>query len=565
MDTAARPAANRTAIQDGSAPPVPQLLIGLAATAFAPGLFGPFVLDDHVNLAPIWAWLNGQLDWLSALVGNESGPGRRPLAYLSFMANAALSGESSFGFKLTNLVLHLATGWILYQVLLRLLSAAQPSVASPAWLPAALAALWAIHPLQASTVLYIVQRMEILSSLAQLLAVLAYLEGRSAWQSAPRRSALLLCFGVPAALMAGMAAKENALLALPLILAIEWIVFRPPRPPTILYGLAIGLGTLLATAALVLLLWPDWLLGGYSGREFSLFERLISQPRILLSYLAATLWPVGENLYLFRDGFPLSKGWLQPVSTVLAAIAIFALVAAVIALRNRQAMVALGIAWWLICHSLEASFLPLEPAFEHRNYLALAGLAMVLAPMLIRLSRVERRLPVIAAGVLGLALWGTSLQRAHAWGDLDRLLIAEAPPNEAFSRRLQITLIARGLETSRPEMTEGALGSLEAAGPDNRAIGLLWRAILDCGLRGELDGTTRESLSVTAPSVITHQHISWLGMLYRRTEGGACQGFSSADLHKLAAHWIRSASKPPSRATADRLAQQIGLPQGSLP
>lgn len=250
---------------------------------------------------------------------------------------------------------------------------------------------------------------------------------------------------------------------------------------------------------------------------------------------------------------------------MLAAMAIFALVAAVIALRKRQRIVALGIAWWLICHSLEASFLPLEPAFEHRNYLALAGLSMVLAPMLLRLMRIDPRLTFAAAGLLTLVLWGGTLQRAYAWGDLDRLLVAEAPPEDAFSRRLEVVRIARGLETSRPEMTEDALRRLEAAGPDNRVVALLWRAILDCALRRELNAAARESLMRTTPSVITHQHVSWIGMLYRRTEGMVCKGLSTADLHRLAEQWTRSVSKPPHPSTIERLRQQVGLPQEPLP
>src|SRR5690606_30872621 len=86
--------------------------------AFGVGLVGPWVLDDHVNLAPIWEWLYGSRPFRIALLDNGSGPLGRPLAYATFMANGALGGASPFWFKLTNLLLHVLTG-VLLALLLR--------------------------------------------------------------------------------------------------------------------------------------------------------------------------------------------------------------------------------------------------------------------------------------------------------------------------------------------------------------------------------------------------------------------------------------------------------------
>src|SRR5690606_23130975 len=134
------------------------------------------VLDDFLNLIPVWDWLEGSRSTTDVLLEHGSSRVGRPLAVLTLMANASISGADTLGFKLVNLLLHGFAG-VLALVLLRRFQQHIPSL-TDGWLVVVIA-VWMIHPWQVSTVLYVVQRMTILGAIAQLAALLIYLEGRS--------------------------------------------------------------------------------------------------------------------------------------------------------------------------------------------------------------------------------------------------------------------------------------------------------------------------------------------------------------------------------------------------
>jgi hypothetical protein len=188
------------------------LLIALALTAlvYVPGLRGPFLFDDIPNLRPLQDWLSGLTGWHEVLFGNRSGLFGRPLSMLSFILDAKLFGMAPFSFKLTNLLIHLACGALIYALLHRLLLR-DPHLHQRAALAAlAISAIWLLHPLQVSTVLYIVQRMAQLSALFILLALLAYVHGREALEQGRLRSGVTWLFlAVPAATALGMLCKEK--------------------------------------------------------------------------------------------------------------------------------------------------------------------------------------------------------------------------------------------------------------------------------------------------------------------------------------------------------------------
>ena len=76
----------------------------------------------------------------------------------SFALNAWIGGYSPFSLKLGNLITHLLCGLAIF-AFLRLLLRRDPRLQPRASLYAAIvASLWLLHPLHASTVLYVVQR-----------------------------------------------------------------------------------------------------------------------------------------------------------------------------------------------------------------------------------------------------------------------------------------------------------------------------------------------------------------------------------------------------------------------
>jgi protein O-mannosyl-transferase len=167
-------------------------LLGLCALiglVYWPGLSGPWLFDDFSNIRDNaflrvttleWASLHGAAGSLAA------GPLGRPVAYLSFALNHYAHGDATpYAYKLTNVVIHAANALLVAALLGRVLRrVGAPSRESAAAIALAITALWALHPLQLTSVLYVVQRMTSLSATFTLAALLCLLRARETWGGA---------------------------------------------------------------------------------------------------------------------------------------------------------------------------------------------------------------------------------------------------------------------------------------------------------------------------------------------------------------------------------------------
>lgn len=353
------------------------LLLALTALCYVQGLHGPFLLDDPSNiLLPIRAWLGGKTGWTEVVFGNGSGLLHRPIANLTFALNALLAGGlDPFPFKATNLVIHLGCGAVLFAFLRELLSK-DPQFTNRATQTAFLVtAIWLLHPMQVSTVLYVVQRMAQLGALFSLVALLIYIRARSLPPEQAGKAKFLLFFAVPLAVAAATLSKENGALAPVLCLVVE-VCYRSGWSPSTRKPAQLFFIIFLTLPALGALIWLG-LLGrqlDYSLRDFTLTERLLSQPRALFSYIHALLLPHGPLLGIYTDDFKPSRGLLSPPTTLLSIFALAALIGVAIAVRRRKPAFAAGVGLYLAGHLLESTIWPLELYFEHRNYLPSIGI-----------------------------------------------------------------------------------------------------------------------------------------------------------------------------------------------
>ncbi|MGO4776033.1 tetratricopeptide repeat protein, partial [Lysobacter sp. 2RAB21] len=140
---------------------------------YSVGLDGPYLFDDTFNLMPVRLWAAGRLDWSEVMFGNVSGILGRPVSMASFMLSAAIGGATPLDYKVGNLAIHLVCSVVIFRLLQRLMAANHRSPDTVTVSAGLLTALWLLHPLHVSTVLYAVQRMAQLSTLFVLLALLA--------------------------------------------------------------------------------------------------------------------------------------------------------------------------------------------------------------------------------------------------------------------------------------------------------------------------------------------------------------------------------------------------------
>ncbi|MGH8313285.1 MAG: hypothetical protein ACRER9_08380, partial [Gammaproteobacteria bacterium] len=162
-------------------------MLAAVALAYTPGLSGGFMFDDITNIVmnPFLALDHlGVHEMLRAAFSVRSGPLYRPISMLSFALNLYFFGPHPFSFKLVNVVIHLANALLLLWLTRRLLINCRRrygfdwSSGTLNWASLLIAAAWALHPLNLTAVLYIVQRMTSLAALCTLAAMLAYVYGR---------------------------------------------------------------------------------------------------------------------------------------------------------------------------------------------------------------------------------------------------------------------------------------------------------------------------------------------------------------------------------------------------
>lgn len=436
------PAFGRVFSSDGSSRPTPRALAGLlfllallvAAVLYWPGLNGAFILDDDENLqrlselsSPLSA--SGLIDFLSSRL---AGPLGRPVSMLTFALQYEAWPSDPRAFKLVNLLIHLLNGVLVYGVLTAIQRVSRPAAFASPWIALAGAALWLVHPIHVSTVLYAVQRMTELSATFMLLGVLGYLVGRQ--HAALGRDAkalgwmsLAVAFGF---VLASLSKENGAVLPLYLIVLEFTLLREVPRPRwwrawsgTFLWLPVAALGVYLATQL------PQYQ-AIYAQRDFGMGERLLTQARVLTDYLFKIALPRPAAFGLFFDDFAVSRGWFSPSTTLPAVAFVGALLAGAVVLRRRAPVLAFGLLWFFAGHVLESTFLPLELYYEHRNYLPALGLlfagAFYAGRLLARLGTSPLGQPaIVALAVLGLAypavtwtqtdLWSHPVRQAVVW------------------------------------------------------------------------------------------------------------------------------------------------------
>ena len=307
----------------------------------------------------------------------------RPIASITFAIDWWRGGgDRAAHFLVTNLVLHGATGMAVFAFLLQTLSKGVPDKAPLRTIAAAglAAAWWLAQPIHVQAVSYVVQRMTELAALFSVLSIWAYVQGRTAPRGRTAWWALsLLC------LMLGALSKQNAWISPALMLMAEFLVLRQHsdlmrnRLDKGLLALPAILGVLALAALLIDGPFSRWILRGYEWRDFTLTERLLTQPKVVLFHFSQLLWPLPDRFSLDHDieivrSAASPQFWL-PMSAVLA----WTLSGTWLALQRNARLAGFFVLWVPVTLLIESTVVPLELVFEHRMYLPSIGVAGLIA------------------------------------------------------------------------------------------------------------------------------------------------------------------------------------------
>ena len=516
------------------------LLVALLVTAFvyAGGLNGPFLFDDHIHITQNrWVKIDS-LSWPDMTQAWQSSfsafPSNRPLAQLSFGINHALSGLDPWAFKTTNLAIHLLSGLLVFvfiRLVLRALAGDTTLSQRDTFVAAAVAAVWLLHPMHVSTVLYAVQRMTGLSTLFTLAALSSYFWGRIRIAEG-RPGALWILGAIPLAVL-GFLAKEIAVL-LPLLLLVSEL--------TVLRGVSAGHQRRFVHAAWILMIALPLLAGtayffthpgllNYDGRPFSLEERALTQTRILWLYVRWLFIPDISAFGLFHDDIALSTGPTSPISTLISAVALLGITLAALLAHRRLPVFSFAVLFFLAGHALESSVFPLEMVFEHRNYLPSVGPLFLLAYLVIVSARGLKM--ANAARVLGVLLLlsytAATYIRVNNWSSLSNFLLSSAenhprsPRANFMAAQLLISSLDRTNSDSQPLATAARTFLNNGLSNDPRCINCLFGlVVLDLHMDRQPDAATvqrlREALG-SGPVGATEVSISQFSYLVKWQQG----------------------------------------------
>ena len=429
------------------------LLLAATFVLYQPGLYGDYVFDDLGNITT-----NPTLDIKAfspqairdAAMSSFSGPLKRPLSMLSFAFNASTTGFGApLFFKLTGLFVHLGTGLAVYWLAGLLLERFRPTRGvrlNPDWTRLLITGIWLLHPLNLTTVLYIVQRMTSLAAMFAFLAVALYCKGRRRLELSLPHGWLLIGTVFLVLLPLSALSKENGILIPVLLFVVEFTAFdyraleRANRRRLALLGLfALVVPAILVSAAV--LMQEPRLMGGYDLRDFDVSQRILTQGRVLWYYIAMTVLPSNSSLGLYHDDFVTSTGILSPMSTALAWGGIIGLLAVALLMKRRIPVITFGILWFFSGHLLESTVLPLEMVHEHRNYLPIFG--PIFAACFLILERasvnISKRFATLAIAAYMALLAVVTLLRAEQWGNSVTHAVYEAE-NHPNSERAQLQL-----------------------------------------------------------------------------------------------------------------------------
>ena len=333
----------------------------LTALSYFPATQAGFVWDDVIitTLPAVRDWGGLWQLWFNpgdAYLHNGVGEGHYwPLTYSSFWLEHKLWGFSPVGYHVVNLLLHFVNTLLLWRLLAHLEAPAP-------WL---VAALFAVHPVHVESVVWIIGRKDLLSSLFYFMAIMAWL--RFVETGRAGRYVLSLALFVAALLC------KSSVVTLPAaLLALHWWKQGRLEARTLLQlGPFFAIGLMMTIADLSF----------YQGREqlalgYSMIERVQIAAAALWFYAGKLLWPTG--LAVIYPHWEVGATDLQAWAYVIGVVTVVALCWG---LRQRLGRGALaGIAYFIITLGPVLGFIDygyMQFSFVADRYQYLAGIGLM--------------------------------------------------------------------------------------------------------------------------------------------------------------------------------------------
>lgn len=352
------------------------LILTFVSVAYGTSIKGKWYFDDYPNIV-----YNVKLhiedlklsSLVSAATADPSKPKHskelyRPVVLLSFAINYLLSGTDTSSYHVFNISIHLTTSIFLFLTLVKLLQSPRSTLtlsehAEDIALIATL--LWCLAPIQTQAVTYIVQRMASLAGMFTIMTIYFYCHLRETNKKKLFYSAIILILFILA-----IGSKENTILIPLNLLLVEYCFYNKLKisKKNITMFILVVTITYIIVAIMIDRINLLTLFTSSNARPFTSYERLLTEFRVLNYYIVQLIIPNANNLSLLHD-ITISTSLINPPTTLLSLLFILLLLSISLFYFNKYNILSYSILFFLINHSVESTFIPLELAFEHRNYI----------------------------------------------------------------------------------------------------------------------------------------------------------------------------------------------------
>jgi len=401
----------------------------IIALAYYFGISTTLYYDDVRPIENL-ASVNDFSTTLNYIFTEKSGPLGRPISMLSFAAGQFLFPNNINMILALNIGIHLLNAILVFALvstLLRLLKTGSQ------WIEVTkqdvrivaifTAALWVVLPIHVATVMVPIQRMAELSTLFILAGVYVYLKGLYLQVNSEQTKgfgyqiASIVIF-TPLAVLS----KENGALLPVLLLVLELTLLAKIDVISKYRKIRVAIGFSVLISILVFLIYTAISSGNdLVGRPFTITERLLVQPFIILNYLSIALLPSIPSINVFHDGFEAPNFFIQLLAIIIVVtLPIFSVIK-----REKYPLFAFAVLWYLATQLLESTSLPLELFYLHRSYTALIGISFVIALVIYKYYKKSTKPTVLASLAMLLvyatllaqtsSTWGQSLYAANTW------------------------------------------------------------------------------------------------------------------------------------------------------
>lgn len=361
----------------------------------------------------------------------------RFFTYLSLAITFRYAGLDPFLYHLSNIVIHIFNGLVVYFLLRRLLGKFGPVTALIGTL------IFLVHPLQTQAVTYIIQRATSLAACFYLLSIIFYLKAFQIKMNAEKDNAdistrfklfnyIYYFFSMLFAACA-MFTKEFTITLPGALILTELLVLRERRVKSSKKFIRL-------IPFLVLLLVIPTLTRIYSEnphyndsgqvewlKEAGVIDEaapghgespriyLLTQSRVFITYLRLLALPINQQI---DYDYPKILSLFEPgVFICLTVIISLVITAIYFSKRKNLMMVGFGISWFILTLLPESSIIPIiDVIVEHRLYLPLFGVVLVFASIYGGLARFRRARFILATSIIIFFSWLT-YQRNLVWKD----------------------------------------------------------------------------------------------------------------------------------------------------